>query len=645
MIVPSKTRIDKIQHTRSKQLKPSDEEWLRIACRIFYLKGWIRLNTSKTRWTLHRFHEKVPFPRKTLMCRALSLGKARATTNQSVKTYRLAPIFNQFVEKKGRNWYFDLLAFLTVVDDLFKELEPQWAQERAHRIARKQYQAELDRQRVEDEERQKWLEVLRFPRMKEYECLLAYKHPSMPKTVQDKLTVLDTVSELEASLQIRFLISAFNDKDYRVRRKTMDIINRVAPIVRTHWLVNHKLQKALTDRSVNVRGKAFEVLAQIESPPLYSLLEISMKDQHEKIQARVGEVFRSYEDWLIRVLVDDTKLDWVRTAAVHVLGQLGGSSVRKTLFEVLNNMEIPEKVGSQIQRTLLLMSPQTEEQEISPSSSKFTTNRRYRLTSTIKRALENAILNQHTYPIKWKCPACRGHTIDQLPLMARTVKRNVTIQGLCCDLAVFNENDEPLCVIEITFTHHPRQKTQQMIERFDLPVYVYWSTYTDLEELKILEEGLTGFEQNKILGYHSPCFSPRHPPPSHPAPQCTSCQQTTMKQVVLEVWDNYECYRKQCHTPMLVLKGWRRSCQHVYPGLAEAATHLGVNLKIKYSNIRHKHYLLHICPKCQGSRFYCLEKRESPLLAPSHPLRLGFYWWCPVCDRWEKQEIREWCMH
>ncbi|MFX0065851.1 MAG: hypothetical protein ACFFC7_27065 [Candidatus Hermodarchaeota archaeon] len=74
----------------------------------------------------------------------------------------------------------------------------------------------------------------------------------------------------------------------------------------------------------------------------------------------------------------------------------------------------------------------------------------------------------------------------------------------------------------------------------------------------------------------------------------------------------------------------------------EPAKELGVNLQIKYSKYRNQYYVVHLCPKCKNDKFYCPERGKYDLSPPGNPLRVGFYWWCSKCDKWEKLRIIEW---
>ncbi|MFX0065852.1 MAG: HEAT repeat domain-containing protein [Candidatus Hermodarchaeota archaeon] len=423
------------------------------------------------------------------------------------------------------------------------------------------------------------MHAFQSPQSLKYQFLLEYKDSS--PNIEDSLAALNTVRRLDAIDQLRLVIGGLNDKYHIVRAKAIDALTLADASVREHWLVRQKLQEKLNDRSVKVRQKVFCTLGQLKDPPRYLLLRSSMFDRHEKIQDSIGEVFHPYIEWVIQILVDDTKQSWLRSAAAHVLGKIENSQALKVLFLIVKDELVPKYLKRDVKRALSALESQygkkneednnysikNESSNLRPKG-----NRRYYITSAIKKGINDALLNRQNYPLKWKCPECRGYTTDQLPLAACSVRTNMNIQGYYADIVVLNDNNEPLFVIEVTFTVYPREKSLWMIDQLDIPVFIYWPKpkWTTREEsedhLERLEKGLTGIEGDRIMGYNHQCYSPRHPPIHYPVSYCSHCQHER-KLVTLEVWDNYQCVNKKCMSPMLVLKGWRQSCRIVYPGL------------------------------------------------------------------------------
>lgn len=279
----------------------------------------------------------------------------------------------------------------------------------------------------------------------------------------------------------------------------------------------------------------------------------------------------------------------------------------------------------------------------------------------IKRGIEQALSEQRPYPLEWRCRLCDRSNTGNLAITPRRVEVESRFNGIRPDLLLTTPEGKPLAAIEVVVLHEPEDNTLQVYAQAGLPVVLVKPVWEDLPRL---EKGLTGVEVQVLNG---PCRSPLHPPPSVPPPLCPECH-APMRQVRIDVWNGYRCYR--CGHPMPVLDvestGRDGSSPDLIPsdtgdeleddmallalwesppGLAGPARELGVRMREEYSQTAGTHYLMHLCPHCgakQGDWYIHGERFADWIPVPEHPVKVGFYWWCRNCDRWVRQEIRLW---
>lgn len=199
----------------------------------------------------------------------------------------------------------------------------------------------------------------------------------------------------------------------------------------------------------------------------------------------------------------------------------------------------------------------------------------------LQSQIETALKARRDVPVTWKCSRCADEHKGNLLRKASAVRLEFPLTGCRPDLTLFDENDNPIAIIEIVVQHAPEEHVREFCKTHSIGVLEYHiRTDNDLDALRSLDEFCA------TVG--SVCLRKK----------CATCKEP-LHTKSLYVVDGV-CWK--CRNPMKVAfmacEGLMSGPEEFTMDDASLARREGAMLRERYSNVVRRRYLANVCASC-----------------------------------------------
>lgn len=236
----------------------------------------------------------------------------------------------------------------------------------------------------------------------------------------------------------------------------------------------------------------------------------------------------------------------------------------------------------------------------------------YGFKTLLFRKIEESIAQKSPLELKWKCSTCGGQHTGNLLKKATTVKLEHSLGTCQPDIALLDEHDSTIAVIEIIVTHAHEQKTLDYYKDNRIAVVSYWLKSD--EDINRIDSVI--LEPDRV----AVCSNPK----------CSRCGNHKSRKRLFIIEGN--CWKCQAPMKVAAIQGDMGYEGNFSESDIQLATQRGVFMKSHYSRTAGKRYTANTCRRCGAfiGDHYLFNDYVADLEYERLEIEAGYY--CPCCS-------------
>lgn len=237
----------------------------------------------------------------------------------------------------------------------------------------------------------------------------------------------------------------------------------------------------------------------------------------------------------------------------------------------------------------------------------------YSFKTLLAQKIQHHIDTNILLEIRWLCDHCNKYHVGNLLKKAVRVELEYDL-GVCKpDIALLDQVNRVIAVIEIVVTHKPEEKVLDYYQQNSITLVQY--DLTSDESLQRLDHAY--LDPN----YVALCLNPK----------CRRCQEYMYKKSLLII--DGQCWKcsKSMRVAALTGEGGYIGNEDLIPSEIELANQRGANLVSRYSKTVRERYVANTCRNCSsfvGNHYLFTDYIAMPHY-PREEIEVGYY--CPNC--------------